>query len=168
MRIYFDTEFIERGHEHPIELISIGLVREDDKKLYAVLADGWNADHASEWVRENVFPNLGSREPRVTRANLAQMIRVFAGDSPEFWAYYADYDWVIFCQLFGAMIDLPEGWPMFCRDIKQMCVDLGNPAMPKYDRGVEHNALDDAIETKLRHEFLLKLKYGGGHGGGQT
>lgn len=39
--------------------------------------------------------------------------------NPTFYAYYADYDWVVFCWLFGRMIDLPEGFPMYCRDLKQ-------------------------------------------------
>lgn len=42
-------------------------------------------------------------------------------DTPiEFYGYYADYDWVLFCSLFGRMIDLPKGFPMYCRDLKQM------------------------------------------------
>ncbi|MGH2666066.1 hypothetical protein [Flavobacterium sp.] len=41
-------------------------------------------------------------------------------DYPEFYAYYADYDWVVFCWLFGKMIDLPAGFPMYCRDLKQV------------------------------------------------
>jgi len=41
----------------------------------------------------------------------------------EFYAYYADYDWVVFCWLFGKMIDLPKGFPMYCRDLKQMLDD---------------------------------------------
>lgn len=40
-------------------------------------------------------------------------------DKPEFYAYYADYDWVVFCWLFGRMIDLPKGFPMYCIDLKQ-------------------------------------------------
>lgn len=39
--------------------------------------------------------------------------------SPEFYGYYADYDWVVFCWLFGRMIDLPNGFPMYCVDLKQ-------------------------------------------------
>lgn len=39
---------------------------------------------------------------------------------PEFYAYYADYDWVAFCWLFGKMIDLPKGFPMYCKDLKQI------------------------------------------------
>jgi len=36
-----------------------------------------------------------------------------------FYAYYADYDWVVFAQLFGKMKDLPKGFPMYCKDLKQ-------------------------------------------------
>lgn len=43
----------------------------------------------------------------------------FEKHKPEFYAYYADYDWVAFCWLFGKMIDLPNGFPMYCRDLKQ-------------------------------------------------
>lgn len=39
--------------------------------------------------------------------------------NPEFYAYYADYDWVVFCWLFGRMVDLPKGFPMYCIDLKQ-------------------------------------------------
>jgi hypothetical protein len=38
---------------------------------------------------------------------------------PEFIGYYCDYDWVLLCSLFGRMIDLPKGFPMYCIDLKQ-------------------------------------------------
>ena len=38
---------------------------------------------------------------------------------PKFYAYYADYDWVVFCWLFGKMTDLPKEFPMYCIDLKQ-------------------------------------------------
>lgn len=38
----------------------------------------------------------------------------------EFYAYYADYDWTVFCWLFGRMIDLPPDFPMYCIDLKQI------------------------------------------------
>lgn len=78
-------------------------------------------------------------------------------EKPEFWAYYADYDWVVFCQLFGTMMDLPQGFPMYCKDIKQLCDDLGNPELPKQEYG-EHNALADAKWNKQAWEFLKTLK----------
>ena len=38
---------------------------------------------------------------------------------PKFYAYYADYDWVVFCWLFGKMNDLPSNFPQYCIDLKQ-------------------------------------------------
>lgn len=80
----------------------------------------------------------------------------FVGDcKPEFWGYYSDYDWVAFCQIFGTMMDLPKGWPMYCRDLKQLCVDLGDPKLPQQGTD-EHNALNDARWNKKAYEFLMK------------
>ena len=155
MRYYFDTEFIERGHEHPIELISLGMVREDGTELYAVLADGWDESHASDWVRENVLPHLGDG-PRITRAELAQRLRFWiTEEKPEFWGYYADYDWVVLCQLFGSMTDLPKNFPMFCRDLKQFVSERGNPELPKQTSWL-HNALWDARHIKFKHEWMKR------------
>jgi hypothetical protein len=56
--------------------------------------------------------------------------------------------------LFGTMMDLPKGWPMYCRDLKQ-AVDLaGNPKLPKQTTA-EHSALGDAIWTKDAWDWLL-------------
>ena len=40
--------------------------------------------------------------------------------NPQFYGYYADYDWVVFCWLFGKMIDLPSGFPYYCKDLIQI------------------------------------------------
>ncbi len=147
-RIWFDTEFIEDGRT--IDLLSIGLVREDGETFYA---EPQETDHtrASDWVITNVLPHLHG--PLMPRAELMYQLREFCGPRPEFWAYYADYDWVALCQLFGRMIDLPRGWPMYCRDVKQLCDSLGNPRLPKQS-SAEHNALNDAIWTRAAWQFL--------------
>ena len=36
------------------------------------------------------------------------------------YGYYSAYDHVTLCWLFGKMIDLPKGFPMYTRDLKQM------------------------------------------------
>lgn len=77
-------------------------------------------------------------------------------EKPEFWAYHADYDWVVFCQLFGTMMDLPTGFPMYCKDIKQLCDSLGSPELLKQGNE-EHNALADARWNKQTWEFLTSL-----------
>jgi len=86
----------------------------------------------------------------------ANSISIGERTNPEFYGYYADYDWVVFCWLFGKMIDLPKGFPMYCIDLKQeldryiLKVDL-----PKQIN--EHNALEDARWNKQLYEFLKVL-----------
>lgn len=155
MKYFIDTEFIERGAHHPIDLISIGVVAEDGREYYAISSE-FDPDDASDWVSANVLTQLSPDEWRNAKklTMIAAEIRSFVGDDkPEFWAYYADYDWVVFCQMFGAMIDLPKGWPMYCRDIKQLCDDLGTPKLPEQGKG-EHNALADARWNKLAWAWL--------------
>lgn len=151
MKFWFDTEFIEDGRT--IDLLSIGIVAEDGREFYCE----FHADHrrASPWVKENVISNLKG-EPVYRREMAAWMIRDFCGDKPEIWAYYADYDWVALCQLFGTMMDLPKGWPMYCRDVKQLCDNLGNPKLPEQGKG-EHHALADARWTRQAWEFLQDI-----------
>lgn len=101
--------------------------------------------------------------------------------NPKFYAYYADYDWVVFCQLFGKMIDLPKGFPMYCKDLKQLMdekisqdnLEINDVKIPNYDldkklqtikniidypkQTNEHNALTDAKWNKELYNFLNKI-----------
>lgn len=155
MRIWFDTEFIEDGRT--IDLLSIGLVREDGLTYYAECEE---ADHskASDWVKVNVLPKLEGGHFIWPRKKIARDLIEIAGERPEFWAYYCSYDWVALCQLFGPMIDLPKGWPMFCRDVKQLCMDKGNPKLPPQTAQVAHNAMCDAIWTRDAWQFLTRAQ----------
>ena len=151
-RYWFDTEFIEDGET--IELLSIGVVCEDGREFYAVNMDA-RLERANEWVEANVFPSLREATDDEIKpvGMIADALRQFVTGKPEFWAYYGDYDWVVLCQLFGTMMDLPDGWPMFAMDVKQLCVSLGNPQLPKQESG-EHNALNDARWTRDSWKFL--------------
>lgn len=158
MKYWFDTEFIEDGKT--IDLISIGIVSEDGREYYAESYD-CDYDQASDWVRENVFPHLQDMVDPVrmdvhkSNEEIAKELIIFMDKDPEIWAYYADYDWVVLCQLFGTMMDLPKGWPMYCRDVKQLCDDRGNPKLPRKS-GIQHHALSDAKWTKTAWHFLKK------------
>jgi hypothetical protein len=172
MRIFYDCEFREDGRV--IDLISIGMVAEDGRELYAVNADApfrrrwWTPWRRSlierhPWLMDNVVPHLPKAygdarnhmprrwlfnydDPSVKpRRGIAAEVQAFIQATPnaELWAYYGAYDHVVLCQLWGRMIDLPEGVPMWTNDLKQEVVRLGNPALPKQE-GAEHNALADA------------------------
>lgn len=155
MRYWFDTEFIEDGKT--IDLLSIGIVAEDGRELYLeILEADWSK--ASQWVKDNVLAHMG-HGPTVGREEAKLRVLDFIGTSkPEIWAYYADYDWVALCQLFGTMMDLPKGWPMYCRDVKQLCDDHGNPFLPEQGKG-EHHALADAKWTRQAWTFLQNYEH---------
>lgn len=95
--------------------------------------------------------------PWRTRKQIKQEILSFmdikAYGKPELWGYYSAYDHVAFCQLFGTMMDLPDGFPMYTRDLKQWCDMLGNPQLPEQDEG-EHHALADARWNRLIWQML--------------
>jgi hypothetical protein len=153
MKYFLDTEFSERGNQYPVTLISIGIVSEDGREFYAASSNYSDSD-CNDWVRENVLPHVGAyRQPLDA---IAAKVRDFVGvDKPEFWGYYCDYDWVVFAQMFGTMMDLPDGWPMYCRDLKQLCDESGNPELPK-QVSTEHNALDDARWNLQVYNFLTE------------
>lgn len=96
----------------------------------------------------------------------------------EFYAYYADYDWVVLCsQLFGSMLQLPQGFPMYCKDIKQIMDSKATKepiyaltgytledalkhikARENYPKNKnEHHALADAKFDRDLYKFLMKL-----------
>lgn len=146
---FLDTEFDEDGKT--IELISIGLVSDEGHSYYAVSRD-FDPLHCNEWVQQNVLTKLPPAGDPLwkTRAQIRDDIVALvkgAGSTPIFTAYYADYDWVVFCQLFGRMVDLPPDFPKYCRDLRQMLDDYDNlrrSDLPAQPEGTEHNALDDA------------------------
>ena len=155
MKVFFDTEFIDTGFE--IDLISIGLIREDEETLYLVSSE-YNHHTKDQWVRDNVLIHIPTTADKYPRDHIAEMIKNFLADveKPEFWAYYADYDWVALCQLYGRMLDIPSNWPKYCRDLKQLADDLNLRLPPK--PAVEHHALADARWVKDSFDFCISQR----------
>jgi len=180
-RVFYDTEFREDGHT--IDLLSIGIVRETGESYYAVVSDAdWDAVRKDRWLLENVWPGMPVRglkwKPvtigskivqRIDTAGvldtssalvkpkwvIANEVRDFLTETPglELWAWYAAYDHVALAQLWGRMIGLPDGIPMWTSDLRQEAERLGNPALPEQQEGV-HNALADARHNLVRAQAL--------------
>lgn len=73
------------------------------------------------YPNHTMFQWLNDNDPTIMRKiREYNLPHVFYINPIEFYGYYADYDWVLLCSLFGRMIDLPKGFPMYCRDLKQM------------------------------------------------
>jgi hypothetical protein len=181
MRFYYDLEFLEDGKT--IELISIGIVREDGLEYYAVNKQmPVRRIVAHEWLMRNVWPQLPlllfnpsvldrefkdwklsdigyidtSDSSLRSRAHIAAEVEGFllsGGDDPELWAWCGAYDHVCLNQLWGSMMSSPKGLPHFSHDIAQEHRRLGRPELPSIE-GDRHNALSDARYNKSIREFL--------------
>lgn len=152
MKYFLDTEFIE--YPCTIDLVSIGLVSEDNRKLYLV-SNEYDASKANDFVKNNVLTKLDKQNAEIlSNKKIAQRVIEFVGDdkNPDFYGYYCDYDWVVFCWLFGSMSGLPYFFPKYCRDIKYLA-DLKNIKIP-IQTGENHNALNDALWIKEAYEFI--------------
>ena len=163
-----DTEFYEHPNAwgHAIEPISWALVSEDGDAYYAENElFSWNTMHhlashgedTPQWLIKNVQPELIGGEFLKHPRQVKEEVLDFVGAvTPEFWAYFASYDWVVFASLFGRMIDLPAHFPKYVMDIKQEVkrsqVAKQAGTGPKQTQG-NHNALADAEHNMkvLRH-----------------
>ncbi len=182
MKYFIDTEFKEKPCT--IDLISIGIVCEDGREYYA-LCNEFNLKEAwkDEWLREHVLLPIykeyihGDMQNVLafsinslkhvmktfgkSKKQIANDLKIFC-HHPEFYAYYASYDWVVFCWIFGRMLDLPKGFPMYCKDIKQMMDDKGLTKEWKRENCPdpigEHNALIDARWNLNLYLKLIEIK----------
>jgi hypothetical protein len=153
VKYWLDTEFIERPYT--LDLISIGLVAEDGRELYAESSEvDWSK--ASRWTLDTVRPQLDGKT--TAREEIGYAVRRFTDedDHPVFWGYFPAYDWIPFTWLFGSMTELPFRYPQLCLDIKQWAIELGDPELP-HQVGALHHALADARWTKAAWTFLAGL-----------
>lgn len=168
-----------------IQLISIGIVAEDGREFYAENADfDWDFVPEDHWLQDNVRPHLWGEPQPLERASdiiqpwrnfrrymsregghwhvadIADAIKHFVDpgkdrNRDQFYGWYCDYDWVVFCGLFGRMIDLPDGFPMYMRDLKQAADMIGNPDLSAVKvEGPEHHALTDARDVRAKYLVL--------------
>ena len=174
--IDYDLEFLEDGRT--IELISIGMVCDDGREYYAVSQDmPKRTIRKHEWLMENVIPSLPQphgdwrlhmppswlfkyQDPAVKpRQQIANEVRDFilSVPSPQLWADYGAYDHVALCQLWGTMMHLPAGVPMWTHDLRQEIERLGltDDDLPKQEAGL-HNALADAQHNQVVRRWLAQ------------
>lgn len=156
-RYFMDTEFLENGVT--IRPISIGIVSDDGREFYAEFRDVEPREIIGHpWLFHNVAPHLdywNPISPAITlnsyhrlpdKDEIAWKIKEFLGDDRcEIWCYFGDYDWVLFAQLFGRMVDMPHNLGFQALDLMQLMklCGLRKGDVPKQS-GNQHNALDDA------------------------
>jgi len=152
VRAYFyDCEFIEDGVT--IDLVSIAAVDTEGREFYAVSTQ-FDPSKAIPWVRTNVLDKLPSPADPAwrSRERIREELLAFLtepGEPIEMWAWYAAYDHVALCQLWGSMTALPRAIPRFTKDLRQRWDDLGCPPLPP-PGGDQHDALADARHNLAR------------------
>ena len=175
---------------HFIDLISIGVVCEDGREYHAISSE-YNYRDASKWVKEHVihplyiqtvhgdmrnfidarnFNKLKGKDLHRIKDDLIDFFgcsvyedgQIHAPIGIEVYGYFADYDWVVFCSLFGRMIDLPRGFPMYAMDLKQMMKERGLDSKWKKancpDPENEHHALVDARWNMRLHKAIIETR----------
>jgi 3' exoribonuclease, RNase T-like len=134
------------------------------------------------WLMENVWPHLPLRGYKTKLASVGRDTRqvldtpgvidtsdasvrpvhliaaeardfILAAPNPQLRGWYCAYDHVLLMQLWGSMMNKPEGIPMWSYDLKQEADRLGNPDVPG-QKGNEHNALADARHNRIIDLFL--------------
>jgi len=151
-RYVYDTEFIEDGRT--IDLVSIAVVSEDGTREFYAISTEFDPAKAIPWVRDHVLAKLPSPSSSAyrSRAQIREQLLTFLTaepGEPELWAWYAAYDHVALCQLWGAMRALPRALPRFTRDLRQRWEDVGCPELPREPSGA-HDALIDTRHNLAR------------------
>jgi hypothetical protein len=170
MKYFLDTEFFDDSVTvHPI---SIGIVAEDGRELYVQIDSNWR-DTADSWILDHVAIHLGPNVDLRPR-DAAEDIRYFVGDDPaEFWAYWAAYDWVVFCQVMGGLMKLPKNISPWVRDLAWLDPSLQHKNISPWVRDLAwldpslqhiralpvenpkpHHALFDARELREQYRLL--------------
>lgn len=164
MYYVIDTEFLDRGRQFPVQLISLGVVSQDGRTYYAVDSE-FNWKNATPWLKENVKPNLAhphtGKIPLKNVKEIREDLNAFLAqdDSPVFFGYFADWDWLLFCHIWGGMLKTPTKFPHLCMDIEQERRSFGFPkGIYPTQVSTEHNALNDALWSKDCLDTVLLYK----------
>lgn len=124
---------------------------------------GKSNSQIAEEIKFFVYPSISDCSDAAGVSSIDAGLKILLDKNPiSFYTYYGDYDWVLFCSLYGKMINLPKFFPKYSRDLKQMFDELQEKnsqnlkeleTYPKQSN-TEHNALNDAIWNKDLYNFI--------------
>lgn len=168
MRVFMDCEFAQLGKV--TQLVSIGFVAENGAAFYGEV-QGVDPRLLSDWVRENVVERLWLVNPppqippdtQYVVGNEFEIAALLEGwlqergskeDPLAIWSDVYAWDWVLFCDLFGGMLNLPEcvyyipfdlATFLWSRDIDP---DISREEFIGWSKENKHNALFDAAAIR--------------------
>lgn len=146
MELFLDCEFTQLNQS--TKLISLALVSEAGDEFYVELTDTYQVEDCSDFVIENVLPQLDLQAHGVSLAGAQVALETFLDglDGPlEVCSDAPDWDWDFFCQL--AYVD--HTWPRHVANDPTNLIqlfkhleadDIGDVTLPE----LPHHALLDA------------------------
>ena len=176
-RIFFYTEFT--GLHQLTTLISIGLISEGNNTFYAEFTD-YDKSQVDDWILKNVIENLqlDHFEVEVDYDPSSKAVKM-KGDTKavvqalkhwlssfekiEMWSDCLAYDWVLFNQLFGHALKIPQNIYYIPFDIctlfkmRGVNPDINRELFAAVEGGQKHNALFDAEVIKLCYDRLCAM-----------
>lgn len=172
MKIFLDTEFA--GLYNGTQLISIGIIGETGNEFYKELND-YDKDKLDPWIKENVVANLSGNPEVVTdmkglKKSLTEWLvaqSAITGKQIEVISDCLSYDWVLFNEIFGGALNIPDCVNYIPTDICTMFRDRGiDPDISREEFSgtgsseEKHNSLYDAKIIKVCYEKLKSIKLG--------
>ena len=163
IRIFVDFEFIEHGLGQ-IDIVSIGMVDEEDNEYYAIntgiMCAYFTGKGVGDWVKENVFPQLTSPEEdfdlwRCPEQMKEDVLKFVGNKIPEFWGYFSAHDYVLLCGLMGGFEKYPDDWPMYINDVR--AINHYVPVLEMMGQEYGHHALADAKWTREFYNSMAKV-----------
>ena len=164
---------------HAIDLISISIICENGEKYFAI-SNEYHFTDASQWVRENVIMPLfkkmihgdsrnfyeehnfhkyyGKSNKRIAK-EIKEFILNQNPDSIKLYGYYSAYDHVLIASLFGTMMDLPKGFPMYTIDLEQMLEQRADKIfrwLTNVDKEMNKRPFEKKLEYIKTHHLFPK------------
>lgn len=182
--LFLDTEFT--GLHQDTTLISLALVTQDGRYFYAESTE-YDEDQVDEWVERHVLPHLTfdplvSGRERIpwfegvlvcgTESDIVLhlkrwLLETFGAaeeGSVEVWGDVLAYDWVLFCELFGGTMHIPDELHDIPFDLAALMKARGvDPDVNRFEyageegRGAnhQHHALWDAMAVRACYNKLM-------------
>lgn len=165
MKVFFDTEFT--GLHKDTTLISIGMVDENGRSLYIELND-YDKSQVDDWIRKNVISHLENNEA-MTKKEASEAVKNWLAkyDSVQLISDCSHYDMVLFVDLFGDAMSIPDNVTPVCHDInqdiakyygisEQDAFDLSREKIVKGFKipGDKHNSLYDARVIRQIYKII--------------
>jgi hypothetical protein len=176
MIIDYDMQIVERGRGLTMELVSIGLVREDGAYMYAINEECLSNVMRHPWLATTAVPHLPIRsdDTFIFEWNkeheeyqyvlaldrlIAEVLKfITENDKPDLWAYYGAYKHVVLSQLFGSQAERPARMPMFTHELQQLSEERPHVLLPAVPENTFHAMADARWVNEARLALMGEYK----------